>query len=88
MDGLGMNERDLEPEEPTSRRPVDQLSAGRFELVQRRAEILRFEGDVVHPRTAPGEEAADRCVIGHRRHELEPTLTHEQRSSLDTLVDE
>ena len=47
---------------------VDQLRARRGELVERGADVVDLVGDVVHPRPALGEEAADgRVVVGRRR---------------------
>ena len=85
MDGIGMDECDLEPEETSSGRRVYQLRPGGFELVERGAKILCLERDMVHPGSAAREEAADRGVGARRCHELEPALADEQRRRLDPL---
>src|SRR6187551_1081969 len=56
VDGIGMDERELEPEEAAARSPVDQLRPRSVEPLERRVEILGLDGDVVHPRTASCEE--------------------------------
>ena len=88
MDGLGMDEHDFEPEQPSSRSPVDQLRARGLELGQGGVEILCLEGDVVHPGAASSEETPHRSVVAGRGHELEPAVPDEQGSGLDPLVDE
>ena len=55
-----MDEHDLEAEQPQSRNPVDQVRPGGLELLECRIQVLSLERDVVHPRTAPREEAPDR----------------------------
>ena len=74
------------PKRPVPRHAVDQLRAGRLELVERCAEVVRLERDVVHPRAAAREEAADRRVVARRRDELEATLADEHRRRLDALL--
>lgn len=86
MDGIRMNERDLEPEQARPGNPVDELHARRLQLVQRREQVGRLERDVVHPGPASGEEAADGRVVAGRRHELDPALAHEHGRSLDALL--
>src|SRR3989440_3879801 len=60
VDGVGMDEGDLEPEEALPRLVVDQLRARARELRERRREIVDRPGDVVHPGAALREGLADR----------------------------
>src|SRR4029079_6643809 len=59
VDGIRMDEHELDPEQPDAR-PVDELRACGLEPIERRDEIVGFDRDVVHPGTTPREEAADR----------------------------
>ena len=83
-----MDESDLEPEETLPRRAIDQLRAGRLELVERSMQIVRLERNVVHPRTAPREKPSDGRVVSGRTDELEPALADEHRRRLDPLFAE
>src|SRR5262245_12848566 len=88
VDGIGMDERELDPEEPHPRSRVDQVRTFGVESVERREEIVGLEGDVMHAGTAPCEEATDRCVVLGRGQELDPTLADEKRRGLDPLTDD
>ena len=81
-----MHERDLEAEHPAPRRGVDQLRAAGSELCERRADVVHLVGDVMHPRTPLGEEAADRRVVAERREELDATVADAHGRRLDPLV--
>ena len=83
-----MDERDLEPEQSSSRHGVDELRTPCLELLESAAEILRPEGDVVHPGSASGEKPPHGSVVAGRAHELDPTLSDEHRRGLDALLDE
>ena len=72
MHGVGMDERDLEPEEPAPRRFVDQLRAFGGQLVDRGTDVVDLVRDVVHSGTALGEELADRRVVAERGEQLDP----------------
>lgn len=85
MDGIRVHEGDLEPEQPAPRHPVNELRAGRLQLLQRRAEISRLERDVMHARPATGEEATDGRVVVRRSHELDAAFADEHRRRLDPL---
>src|SRR2546427_6953625 len=52
VDGVRMEEGDLEPEEPRPRRVVDQVGAGPSQILERRVEIGDLVGHVMHPRAA------------------------------------
>ena len=49
VDGIGMDERDLEPEEPRGASPVDQVRALGVEPFERRVKVFGLERDVMHP---------------------------------------
>ena len=83
-----MDERDLETEEPAPRHAVDQLRARGLKLAERRVQVLRLEGDVMHPRAAPCEEAANGRVVVRRCHELDATDAEEERRCLHSLLPE
>ena len=51
-------------------------------------DVVRLERDVVHAGPAPGEEAADRCVLAGRREQLDPALTDQERRGFDSLLGE
>ena len=71
MDGVGMDERDLEAEQPRAGNLVDQLRTGRGELGERRADVVDLVRDVVHPWPAAREEPSDRGVRVGRGDELD-----------------
>jgi hypothetical protein len=83
-----MDERDLEAEQPLSRKGLDEPRARRLELLERASEVLRAKGHVVHPWTTTGQEAPDGRVGAGWAHQLEATLADEQRCGLNTLLDE
>src|SRR5262245_29220677 len=87
VDGIGMDERELDPEEPRPRSPVDQVRAFGVEPVEGREEVVGLEGDVVHSGTALCEEAADGRVAPGRGEKLDAALADEERCSLDALID-
>lgn len=86
MDGVGVNERDLQPEEPFPRPVIDQIGTCSRELGKRNVEICHLVGDMVHPRAALGEEPADRGVVPERRQQLDATLPGADRGRLDPLL--
>src|SRR6188508_3288671 len=86
VDGIRVDERDLQAEQPVLRPLVDQLGALRLELVERRADVVDLVGDVVHAGTPFGEELADGRVVAERRQQLDPARAHAQRGRLDALV--
>jgi hypothetical protein len=73
MDGIRVDECDLEPEETFARPCVDQVGARTGQLGQRLVEIPDLIGHVVHPGPALGEEAANRRVLAERLEQLHPT---------------
>lgn len=85
MHGVRMDEGNLETVEPASRNLVDQSCTCAGELAQNGLDIVGLESDVVHPRPAPRDEAADRSVLSCRLEELDPAVSDEQRRSLYSL---
>src|SRR5690242_19093342 len=71
VNGVGMDERDLEPEQPAPRAFVDQFRALRGQLVERGADVVDLVGHVVHAGPALGEELPDRRVVAERGEQLD-----------------
>src|ERR1700744_6157487 len=69
---LRMDEPDLEAEHALPRHLVDQLDTGLLQAGDLCSHIRRGEGDVMHARTALGEEPADRSVRTERGEQLDP----------------
>lgn len=86
VDGIRMDERDLEPEQPCARRLVDQVGAGVGKLCQRGTKVGHLVGDVVHPRAALGQEAPNRGVLAERLEQLDPAAADPDRGRPDALV--
>ena len=86
MDGVGMNESNLEAEETAAWLGVDQLDSCARELFERCADIVDAIGDVVHPGAALRDELADRRVRAGRREQLDPALADEHGRRFDTLL--
>src|SRR4051794_1324514 len=63
VNGIGMDECDLEPKEALPRLLVDQLGALGREPPELHEDILDLVGDMVHPRTVVCEEPADRRLL-------------------------
>src|SRR3954454_24676650 len=66
VDGIRMDERDLQAEHACARLFVDELRAVASQRLERHVDVVDFERDVVHPRPARREEAADGCVVLER----------------------
>jgi hypothetical protein len=86
VDGIGVNERDLEPEQTGPGTFVDQICAGACKLGQRCIEIVHLVGDVVHSRAALREEAADRSVVSEGLEQLDATVADSNRGCAHTLI--
>jgi len=84
--GIGVDERDFEPEEPAPGSFVDQLRAAGSKLVEGRADVLDLVRDVVHARAARGEKFADRRLVTERGEQLDAVGADPQRRRLDALV--
>ena len=85
MDGVWMDERDLQAEEPPVRARVDQLGPFGRELVESGADVVDLECDVMHSGAPLREELADRRVLAECSQQLDPVRTDAQRRSLDAL---
>jgi len=86
MDGIGVDERDLEPKKAGPRALVDQIYARARELDQRRVEIAHLVGNVVHSRPALREEAADGRILAKRLEQLDTTVADADRRGTHTLI--
>lgn len=86
MDGIRMDERDLEPEQARARRLVDQVGAGIGELRERRTEVAHLVRHVVHAGPALRQEPADRRVLGERLEQLDAAAADAERRRPDALV--
>src|SRR5436190_16239592 len=86
VDGIRMDERDLEPEHPGARLVVDELGTVAPQRLERRADVLDLERDVVHAGAARGEEAAHGRVVLERREQLDAPAANPQRHGVHALV--
>src|SRR5688572_23234733 len=86
VDGVWMDESDLEAEEPDPRLLVDQSRACGGEAAELRAHVVDLVGDMVHPRPTAGEELADRGLLVKWREQLDPSGADEHGGRLDALV--
>jgi hypothetical protein len=86
VDGIRVDERDLEAEETRPRTLVDQICARAGELDQRRIEIGHLVGHMVHPGPSLREEAADGRVFSEWLEELDATLADADRRRTDSLI--
>src|SRR5438093_8507435 len=86
VDRIGMDERDLEAEQPGVRLGVDELGALAPQQVECGADVIDLEGDVVHPGPTRGEEPADARIVRERREELHTALADAHGGRLDALV--
>jgi hypothetical protein len=86
VNGVWMDERDLEAEEATARARVDQLGPFGGELVEGDADVVDLESDVVHSGAPLREELADRRVLAERGEQLDPVGADAQRRRLDALL--
>jgi hypothetical protein len=86
MDGIRVDERDLEAEQTGARVFVDQVRTRACKLGQRGIEIAHLVGNVVHARPSLREEAADRRVLAERLEQLDATLADADRRRADALI--
>src|SRR3989337_2541417 len=86
MDGVGMDECDLEAEEALPRLLVDQVGACGGEAIELGVDIVDLVCDVMHPRPAAGEELADGRLLAERRQQLHPAGADEHGRRLDALL--
>src|SRR6266576_6679375 len=85
VDGIGVDERHLEPEETGAGAFVDQICTCGRQLRQRRIEVGHLVRDVVHPRPSLLEEAADGRVLPERLEQLDTTCAASDRRGTDSL---
>jgi len=81
-----MDESNLQSEQTGARFLVDQLGTDRSQLPQGRADVGDLVRDMVQTRPASGEKAAHWRVVARRGQQLDPILSDEHGSCLDTLV--
>ena len=86
MDGIRVDERDLETEQARTRAFVDQVCACARELGKRRLEIGDLVGHVMHPRPSLRQEAADRGVLPERLEQLDAALADTDGGRPDSLI--
>ena len=86
MDGIRVDERDLEAEQACTRAVVDQVCACVRELGKRRLEVGDLVGHVMHPRPSLREEAADWSVLPKRLEQLDAALADTDRRRPDSLI--
>src|SRR5689334_25405570 len=82
VDGIGMDEGDLEAEEPAPRPLVNQLRPLCLELVDGGADVLDLVRDVVHAGAAFGEELPHRRVVAEGGEQLDPAGSDPERGRL------
>ena len=81
-----MDEGDLEAEHAAPRSLVDQLGTCVREVGEGGADVAYLVRNVVHPRAALREEAADRRVLAQGAQQLEAALADADGCRLDTLL--
>jgi hypothetical protein len=86
VDGVGMDESDLEAEEALPRLGVDQLGACRREPFELDADVVDLVGDVMHARPAARQEPADGSLGTERGKQLDTAGADQHRRRLDPLV--
>jgi hypothetical protein len=80
-----MDERDLEPEQSGSRLHIDQLHTLLGQAIQLAVQIAHLVGDMVHSRTAIGDELADGRVVAECAQELDAAPANANGHRFDTL---
>jgi hypothetical protein len=86
MDGIRVDERDLEAEQPRAWAFVDQVHARNRKLGQRGIEIAHLVGNVVHTRPSLRDKATDRRVLTEWLEQLDATLADADRRRADALI--
>ena len=86
MDGIRVDERDLETEQARTRPFVDQVCAFARELGKCRLEIGDLVRHVMHPRPSLRQEAADRGVLPERLEQLDAALADTDGGRPDSLI--
>src|SRR5262249_53864755 len=88
VDGIGMDERDLQSEEAFARLRVDELRALAPQRLQRGADVAHLDRDVVHAFAARIEEPADGRVGLERAQKLDAPVADDQCCGLHALLDD
>ena len=83
---VGVEERDLEPEEPLSGLLVDERHSGGGQPLELAGDVVDLEGEMVHPGAPVGEESPDGRLRAERGEQLDPALADPERHRLDALV--
>jgi hypothetical protein len=83
--GVGMDERNLEPEKAGPWDLVDKLGSLCLQVPERIPHVGGLERDVVHRLTSPPQETLDGRVLPRRREELHSAVAHEKRCGFDPL---
>src|SRR2546423_94621 len=86
VDGVGMDEGDLETIEALARLVVDQLGPLVGKAGQGRAEVVDLVGHVVHAGAAAREELADGRVVAGSGQQFDATCPDTDGRGLNTLV--
>src|SRR5215467_7224860 len=86
VDGIWMDERDLEPEQALVRLGVDELGALALQRLERRMDVGDLERHVMHAGPALREEPADMAVRLERAQELDAPRADEHGRRLDALL--
>src|SRR5690242_33311 len=86
VDGIRMDERDLETEQPLVRLLVDELCPFALQRLERRVDVRDLERHVMHAGPALREEPAHGAVLLERAQELDTTRADEHGRRLDALL--
>jgi len=86
VDGIRVDERDLEAEQARARAFVDQVCAGTRELGERGVQITHLISDMVHPGSSLREEATDRRVLAERLEQFDAAVADADGGRPDSLV--
>ena len=86
MDGIRMDERHLETEEPRVRLGVDELGSLALQRLERSMDVRDLERNVVHSRAARGEEPADGRIVLERAEQLDPSAADEDGCGFHALL--
>src|SRR5688500_4067396 len=88
VDGVRMDECDLEPEQPAPRLLVDQLEPRSGQVAERGSDVVDDVGDVMHPRPALRDETPHRRVAAGCGEQLDSIRADEHGDRLDALLEE
>jgi hypothetical protein len=86
VDGIRVDEGDLEPEEPFTRTLVDEICTCTGEFRECGGKVAHLIGDVVHPRATLRQEAPHRCVLVERLEELDAAAADTHGRRADALI--